>query len=546
MFSVLIAGGGVAALEAALTLGELAEGRAHVELLAPEPLFSYRPVAVAEPFGLGAVRHFDLGTLAARAGAGLKLGALAGVDADRRIARTAAGETLPYDALLIACGAAPTAAVPGALTFRGREDGEGLRSLLDELERGGPARVAFVVPWGAAWPLPAYELALMTARGLEAVGARRVRLSIVTPEAEPLHIFGRHASDAVRDLLAEAEIEFVGGAYAVELRERRLLLSEGGAMLADRVVALPRLRGRRIDGIAQTADGFVPVDDHCCVLGADRVFAAGDITSFPVKQGGIAAQQAVTAAEAMAVLAGATLVPHPFRPVLRGLLLTGAEPTYLRRDFSGGAEPEWASAAPIWWPPTKIVGRRLTPFLASIAGETPEEGVAPTRGGVPVDVPLDLTVIERLAAAVPDGVATVRPGAASDDVVESVMTGDLLLVAPDATLDAVARTMRQHDAGCVLVVDEGRLVGILTARDVLRAVAGGVSTAEAHARRWMTASPITVGPRTRLDLAGETMAERGIHHLPVVEDGRLLGLVGLRDVTRSRRTAKRLAVGLGF
>ena len=188
MFSVLIAGGGVAALEAALTLGELAEGRAHVELLAPEPLFSYRPVAVAEPFGLGAVRHFDLGTLAARAGAGLKLGALAGVDADRRIARTAAGETLPYDALLIACGAAPTAAVPGALTFRGREDGEGLRSLLDELERGGPARVAFVVPWGAAWPLPAYELALMTARGLEAVGARRVRLSIVTPEAEPLHI----------------------------------------------------------------------------------------------------------------------------------------------------------------------------------------------------------------------------------------------------------------------------------------------------------------------------------------------------------------------
>ena len=155
-------------------------------------------------------------------------------------------------------------------------------------------------------------------------------------------------------------------------------------------------------------------------------------------------------------------------------------------------------------------------------------------------------MIERLAAAVPDGVATVRPGAASDDVVESVMTGDLLLVAPDTTLDAVARTMRQHDAGCVLVVDEGRLVGILTARDVLRAVAGGVSTAEAHARRWMTASPITVGPRTRLDLAGETMAERGIHHLPVVEDGRLLGLVGLRDVTRSRRTAKRLAVGLGF
>ena len=114
-FSVLIAGGGVAALEAALTLADVAEGQARVELLAPEPLFWYRPASVAEPFGLGTVRHFDLGLLAARAGAGMTLGALAGVDADRRLARTATGATLSYDALLIACGAQPTVAVPGAL-----------------------------------------------------------------------------------------------------------------------------------------------------------------------------------------------------------------------------------------------------------------------------------------------------------------------------------------------------------------------------------------------------------------------------------------------
>ena len=126
-FSVLIAGGGVAALEAALTLREVSEQRARVELLAPEPTFWYRPVAVAEPFGLGTVRHFDLGALAEDIGVGLSLGALAAVDVDRREARTQAGGTLRYDALLIACGAVPHAAIPGALTFRGPADSERIR-----------------------------------------------------------------------------------------------------------------------------------------------------------------------------------------------------------------------------------------------------------------------------------------------------------------------------------------------------------------------------------------------------------------------------------
>ena len=111
-FSVLIAGGGVAALEAALTLRDASEGRARVELLAPEPTFWYRPVAVAEPFGLGTVRNFDLGRLADDLGAGLSLGSLAAVDVDRQEACTEAGGTLRYDALLIACGAVPHAGRP--------------------------------------------------------------------------------------------------------------------------------------------------------------------------------------------------------------------------------------------------------------------------------------------------------------------------------------------------------------------------------------------------------------------------------------------------
>jgi sulfide:quinone oxidoreductase len=388
-FSVLIAGGGVAALEAALTLADVAEGRTRVELLAPEPQFWYRPTSVAEPFGLATVRHFDLGLLAARAGAGMTLGTLTAVDVDRRLARTATGATLSYDALLVACGAQPTVAVPGALTFRGPADGPRLRALVEQLDEGAVGRIVFAVPVGSAWPLPAYELALMTARRAAATGAGRCEVSLVTPEPRPLHLFGHRASDAVAELLTEAGVAFVGGVRAVRHAAGRLLLA-AGSIPADHVVALPRLCGNRIDGLVQTPDCFLPVDDHCAVEGAERVFAAGDITAFTIKQGGIAAQQAVVAAEAIAVLAGATLVPHPFRPVLRGLLLTGGEPAYLRHDLADGGEGDWASGAPIWWPPTKIVGRRLTPFLAEIAGETEaRDADLPPLAGLEVEAPIE-------------------------------------------------------------------------------------------------------------------------------------------------------------
>ena len=106
--------------------------------------------------------------------------------------------------------------------------------------------------------------------------------------------------------------------------------------------------------------------------------------------------------------------------------------------------------------------------------------------------------------------------------------------------------MRERDAGSVLVVDGERLVGLLTARDVLGAVAHGVSPGDAAVGRWMTASPITVTVSTTLDKAETLMTEYGIHHLPVVENERPVGIVGLRDVTRSRRSPDRLSIGLGF
>jgi sulfide:quinone oxidoreductase len=538
---VLIAGGGVAALEAALALRTLAEDRVSVELLAPEPHFWYRPLAVAEPFDLGEVMRFELSELAAAAGAGFSVGALAGVDAGRHLASTSAGSAVPYDLLLVACGAVPTPAVPGALTFRGPADTERIRELLMEIVAGQVRRVAFVVPWGAVWSLPIYELALMTAAYVAERGLDRVELALVTPEDEPLELFGPAGSEAVRELLEQGGIALQTGSCPVELVDGELRLIPEGTIAADRVVALPRLRGLRIDGLPQTVEGFVPVDAYGQVHHLSDVFAAGDITSFPVKQGGIAAQQADAAAEMIAANAGADITPQPFRPLLRGLLLTGGQPRYLRHDLTGAAgETSSASPQPLWWPPAKIVGRYLAPFFGALAGveSPPEAPSAP--GAVPVEVELDAASVHTLTALRLEPASEDESGA----TVADVMSTDPLVVAPEDTLGEVAEKMRARDLGSALVADSGRLIGILTSRDLLRAFAGRVHPSEARVREWMTAEPVAVSAATPIEAAVTLMTEYGVHHLPVVDDERWTGMLGLRQAARQARG--RTGIGLGF
>jgi len=539
---VLIAGGGVAALEAALALRALAEDRVSVELIAPEPHFWYRPLAVAEPFALGEVRRFELSELAAATGARFSPGTLVAVDTGRRLAQTAAGAAIPYDVLLIACGALPTPAIRGALTFRGPADTDKVVRLLDETAAGDVGRIAFAVPWGAVWSLPAYELALLTAGHLAARGLRDVGLTLVTPEDEPLQLFGLTASETVRELLETRGIAVHTGAHPVEFADGELRLVPEGKIVADRVVALPRLRGQRIHGLPQTVDGFLPVDPYGRVHGLDDVFAAGDITSFPLKQGGIAAQQAETAAETIAACAGADLKPRPFRPVLRGMLLTGTRPRYLRHEITGGfGEASLASTEPLWWPPAKVVGRYLAPFLAERAGvELPRETPS-APGAVPVDVQIDDGEADRPAAGRLDLAAAAAHG---ERTVGTEMSTDPLVVAPEDTLGEVAEKMRDRDVGSAVVADYGRLIGIITSRDLLRAFAGRVHSSEARVREWMTAEPVTVSPETTLEVAATLMTEYGFHHLPVVEGERLVGMVGLRQAVR--HTQSRIGIGLGF
>lgn len=156
---VLIAGGGVAGLETMLALRALAEDRVEIELLAPEPHYWYRALAVAEPFGAGRVHRFELAELASASKARFTPAELASVDPDAHVARTSQGLEIEYDVLVVALGATPTTALEGALTFRGPADVEAFRRLLDGIEAAGLGRLVFAVPGGVVWPLALYELA---------------------------------------------------------------------------------------------------------------------------------------------------------------------------------------------------------------------------------------------------------------------------------------------------------------------------------------------------------------------------------------------------
>jgi sulfide:quinone oxidoreductase len=366
--SVLIAGGGVAALEAALALEDLAGDRAEVTICSPRPNFVYRPYAVGVPYGVSRVATYWLEPLAVAAGARYRCDSIASVDRETRLAVTHDGESIAYDNLIVCPGTKLLWPVPGAITFWGIADEGDVGRVLREIRAGTIGRVAFTMPSADSWALPLYELALLCRAELEKTGDD-AELTIVTPEDAPLQIFGRGVVEAMTGLLVERRIAVRTGAHPVRFEDGFLETAPGDPLPFDRVVSLPKVEGRRIRGIPHDLEGFVRIDRHCKVLGGDRVYAAGDVTNFPVKQGGIATQQADVAAEAIAARLGADLTPAEFDPVLRGVLWTGAESRYLQGWLAGGhGESSTMTESPPWGADQgKIVGRYLTGFLAGAA-----------------------------------------------------------------------------------------------------------------------------------------------------------------------------------
>jgi sulfide:quinone oxidoreductase len=356
----VIAGGGPAALEGALKLQLIAGDLAQITLLAPDPAFRYRPLAVAEPFGLAPAVRFSLPRLAAERGFAYVQDAIASVDVAARRLQTTADETIAYDALLVAVGARADEALPGALTFRGSKDVRALRDGLEALGTG-ISRVAFVAAPATTWTLPLYELAVMTSRWA-ADQELSLETWLVTHESRALGVFGDAVAVRVAELLEDAAVRLWTGAFAECVEDGRLWLDMEGGLPVDLAVAQPRPMGRHILGLPSDEDGFIPVDAHGLVDGSPGVYAAGDITTRPMRQGGLATQQADAAATAIALQAGAPVELDAYRPTLRGMLLTGRRPEYLSR---AAGEPGEASQDAPWWPPHKIAGRHLGPYLAA-------------------------------------------------------------------------------------------------------------------------------------------------------------------------------------
>jgi sulfide:quinone oxidoreductase len=366
---ILIVGGGVGALEAALALHNLVGDKAQIEVCAGRGDFVYRPFAVGEPYGASRVLRYELQGLLERCGAEFRLENVGWVDTALRCAHTHDGNEIPYDFLIVACGARLLWSVPGATTFWGVADEGEVQEVVSRLREGRLRHLVFTMPGGHGWALPAYELALLAATEMARVGVSGTQLTIVTPEDGPLAIFGRRASEQVGELLAEQGIEVITGTSPVKFEHGALSIVPGEEIEADAVIALPRLEGRRIEGLPYGADGFIPVDDHARVVGQANVFAVGDVTNFPVKQGGIATQQADVAAEAIAAKLGCDVEANPLDPVLRGILWTGAKPRYLFGWLAGGhGETSVASERPPWPVdnPSKLIGRYLTPFLSQV------------------------------------------------------------------------------------------------------------------------------------------------------------------------------------
>jgi sulfide:quinone oxidoreductase len=361
---VVVVGGGVAALETALALGDLAPDLTDVTVLAPNTEFVYRPMVVREPFGYAAARRYPLAPMVSDAGATLLGGELGWIDPPERTIHTKADEAIAYDVLVLALGATITKRYPHALTIDDRDLDEAFHGLVQDIEGGYIHKLAFVAPGRMAWPLPLYELAMMTAGRAYDMQAK-LQTTIVTSEDSPLAIFGPAASQAVVELLRAANVETISSAYVEVPSYDKVLINPGERHLeVDRVVALPELEGPLLRGIPLGDNGFIRVDPYCRVPDADRIYAAGDATDFPIKMGGIGSQQADTVAESIAALAGAAVTPERFNPTIQGILLTSDEPRYLTAHITGGhGFSSQITRTPTWSPPSKIAAKYLAPYL---------------------------------------------------------------------------------------------------------------------------------------------------------------------------------------
>ncbi len=371
-FRVVVCGGGIAAAEGLLRLRRLAGDSVDVSLVAPNDELVMRPLAVRQPFAAGPPKRFSLNRIAADTDANWIQDSLSWVDREAQLVHTAAGEAVHYDALLVATGARQISAFEHVGTFYDSEADETFQGIVQDIEGGYTKSVAFLLPRGSVYQLPLYELALMTAERARSMSADDLELTLVIPDATPLAVFGEGVSGAVTDLLEQSGITLYCSAEATVPAAQRLSIQPQGAELRpERMIAMPLITGPGISGLSAGANGFIPIDRFCAVPHTSgRVFAAGDVVAYPIKHGGLGAQMADTAANAINCLARGETSQAPFHPVIRGKLIGGDHPLYISASLVGGKGFEsQVHDEPPWPEDEKVIAEELGQYLAQLDGE---------------------------------------------------------------------------------------------------------------------------------------------------------------------------------
>ena len=229
--AIVVAGAGTAGLEGLLAARERFGDGADLCLIAPDSEFRYRPADGNSLFRPAPEQGLPVQDLAAAAGARWIPDRAAIVDERARTVVTRDGDTVAFDYLLLAVGGRPVRALAqGHVWERGGDPG-----FLDEIcaavATGEVRTVAVVVPPGARWPVPAYELALVLAWTAAAAGAADVRVTLLTAEHRPLGALGLQAAETVTRELTLAGVEVLTGVRTTDPTGQLTALS-GPATLA--------------------------------------------------------------------------------------------------------------------------------------------------------------------------------------------------------------------------------------------------------------------------------------------------------------------------
>lgn len=484
---ICVVGAGTAGLEGLLAVHARFGANADLQVIAPEREFRYRPMSHGSLFRPARERGAAIVQLAAEVGARHIFDRVAAVSEADRCVETRDGDLIGFDYLLLAVGAKQERSLrQGYVWERGRDPG-----FLDEVlavarSSSSPTRVAVIVPRGARWPVPAYELALVLAW---ASAGTAVRISLITAEARLLGALGVAATDAIAHEFEAAGVEAVTGVEVIEPAPdddappikfggaepaNVILVAEGSASKEDAltgkptaraqthqtareartfefVIALPTILGPSLPGLANDAAGFVEVDEGLKVRGSERLWAAGSCIAAALEHSALSALQADAAALAITHAAGlegvedTEAVPDPLE--VTGILLTGQRDRWLAENPAGTREP---STRCLWWPPGRAVGHMLARRVAA----------------------WDPSVHELLPAH-PDGVAIRVPVVLGQDT-RSGRSADT--VVDDAVRKARSRDLENRQ---LMAVERNEH----EAAEELRALSSGLDALAAHQRQ---------------------------------------------------------------